>query len=110
MNFGTILFPIAEPTETSVTCRHDGDAHHYELPPGHTAEDIAIWYASRTGNGVTHYPIKIGEREYEMTDYIGDPPAELFADDRDSELDAWYARRAADLLTGRPICLQSFDI
>lgn len=100
MNFTTQLFPINEPTKTSVTCRHDGEVHHYEIPHGHTAEDIARWYAGVTGNCVTHYAVKIGEREYEMIDDLGAPPAELLDDEREDELDAWYSAREAALLAG----------
>ena len=78
----------------------DGHEAAYHLYPHQTPEDLARWYASVHGGSITYYPVRLGDRRYGVTDTLGERPAELLADDREDDLDAWCRQRETELLTG----------
>lgn len=98
--FGRIAGEPVEADRPLITFHHDGAETVYWLGHGQSADDLARWFAAATGGMTMMYPVKAGERLYELTDSLGDPPADLLEDGREAELDAWYDSREAALLAG----------
>jgi hypothetical protein len=89
-----------EDSPEHITFSHDGHRAVYRLYPHQDVNDLARWFAAAVGGMTMMYPVKIADRLYEVTDTLGEPPAELLDDDREDDLEAWYDRREAELLTG----------
>lgn len=84
-----------------ITFRYDGTDAVYWLGIGQSVDDMARWFASAVGGKIAMYPVKVRDGLYELTDTLGDPPAELLDDGREDDLDAWLNAREAALLAGK---------